>query len=191
MAKRRKSGDGRSGDSDPTARGAVSSDGLGGSVDDVRWIGLGRARDLYDRGLALFIDCRADHAYLTGSIPGAHNVPMEVIGYAGIVDALGRELIHELLSARRNTLIIVTSQIATPFSRCRAFCRYLLRAGHQTLPAARFRRLRGGIFGWKHRGGPMTAMLRYSGEDHGAEGATPSGFDVSALKSEAEAEVAD
>ena len=36
MAKRRKSGDGRSGDSDPTARGAVSSDGLGGSYADLK-----------------------------------------------------------------------------------------------------------------------------------------------------------
>ena len=88
-------------------------------------------------------------------------------------------------------MVFVRFLCETQPNRCRAFCRYLLRAGHQTLPAARFRRLRGGIFGWKHRGGPMTAMLRYSGEDHGAEGATPSGFDVSALKSEAEAEVAD
>ena len=139
------------------------SDGLGGSVDDVRWIGIARARDLFDRGLALFIDCRADHAFLSGSIPGAHNVPMEVVGYKGIVDSLGRELIHELLSKRRHCLIIVCSQIATPYSRCRAFCRYLLRAGHTTLPAARFRRLRGGIFGWKHRGGPLSAMLSYNG----------------------------
>ena len=47
--------------------------------------------------------------------------------------------------------------MATPFSRCRAFCRYLLRAGHKTLPALRFRRLRSGIFGWEHRGGPLVS----------------------------------
>lgn len=47
--------------------------------------------------------------------------------------------------------------------RCRAFCRWLLRAGHTTLPAARFRRLRGGIFGWLHRGGKVAVALSHRG----------------------------
>merc|ERR1719291_710409 len=90
----------------------------------------------------------------------------------GIVGALGDVLIHELLSTHRHCLIIVVSAIATPFSRCRAFCRYLLRAGHATLPAARFRRLRGGMFGWKHKGGPVTAALTY-GSMHGRPDSAP------------------
>lgn len=59
------------------------SDGLGGDVNEVRWIGLKKARDLFDKQQAIFIDCRADHAFLSGSIPGARNVPMERVGYAG------------------------------------------------------------------------------------------------------------
>ena len=77
----------------------------------------------------------------------------------GIVNVLGQQLIHELLSTKRNALIVVYSNVATPFSRCRAFCRWLLRAGHSTLPAARFRRLRGGIFGWEHRGGKVAVAI--------------------------------
>ena len=42
----------------------------------------------------------------------------------------------------RTKPIIVYSEVATPFSRCRAFCRWLLRAGHQTIKVERVRRLR-------------------------------------------------
>ena len=35
--------------------------------------------------------------------------------------------------------------MATPFSRCRAFCRWLLRAGHQTIKVDRVRRLRASV----------------------------------------------
>ncbi len=55
--------------------------------------------------------------------------------------------------------------MATPFSRCRAFCRWLLRAGHQTLPALRFRRLRGGVFGWENRGGHVAKPLSQPGAE--------------------------
>ena len=42
-----------------------------------------------------------------------------------------------------------------------------MRAGHQTLPSARFRRLRGGIFGWKHKSGPISRPLTARGmHDH-------------------------
>eukprot|EP00965_Chrysotila_dentata_P226107 6195204-Pleurochrysis_carterae.AAC.1 len=60
---------------------------------------------------------------------------------------------------KRNSLIIVYSNVATPFSRCRAFCRWLLRAGHRTLPAERFRRMRGGIFGCEAQ--PDTSETRF------------------------------
>ena len=49
----------------------------------------------------------------------------------------------------------VFSSVATPFSRCRAFCRWMLRAGHSSLKANRFRRLRGGLFGWRFRRGAI------------------------------------
>jgi len=137
------------------------SDGLGGDVDDVRWVGLTKARELYAGGLAIFLDVRTEADFMArGYIPGAFNISMERVGQLGIVAALGNDLIHELLSKRRHALIIVVSAVATPFSRCRAFCRYMLRAGHSTLPSARFRRLRGGMLGWKCKGGPTTALLK-------------------------------
>jgi len=67
------------------------SDGLGGDVNEVRWIGLSKARDLFEKERAIFIDCRSDHIFASGSIPGARNVSMERVGNWGIVDALGRE----------------------------------------------------------------------------------------------------
>ena len=96
-------------------------------------------------------------------IPGAWHVPMGAVMRYGIVSVLGNDLIHELLSTKRHALIVVYSNVATPFSRCRAFCRWLLRAGHSTLPAARFRRLRGGIFGWEHRGGKVAQAIAMQG----------------------------
>jgi hypothetical protein len=74
-------------------------------------------------------------------------------------------LIHAILSTRRHQLIVVYSNVATPFSRCRAFCRWLLRAGHRTLPSARFRRLRGGVFGWKHKQGPLSRPIMQRADD--------------------------
>ena len=140
---------------------AYVSDGLGGNVDQVRWIGLQKAQGLHTKERALFIDCRESNDFNGGMIPGAYHVPMSAVQSHGVVNALGRDLIHAILSSRRHQLIIIYSNVATPFSRCRAFCRWLLRAGHKTLPAARFRRLRGGVFGWKHKGfvlaRPLTA----------------------------------
>ena len=80
-------------------------------------------------------------------------------GSYGIVNALGTDLIHAILSTRRHQLIIIYSNVATPFSRCRAFARWMLRAGHATLPSARFRRLRGGVFGWEKRGGKVALAI--------------------------------
>ena len=88
---------------------------------------------------------------------------MNAVQRYGIVNVLGHDLIHTLLSTKRNSLIVVYSQVATPFSRCRAFCRWLLRAGHSTLPAQRFRRLRGGLFGWEHRGGEVAKQIAMHG----------------------------
>ena len=131
------------------------SDGLGGDVDDVRWIGIKKAQGLHASERAIFIDCRERSDYSGGTIPGAYHVPMSAVMRYGIVNVLGTELIHIILSKKRHALIIVYSNVATPFSRCRAFARWMLRAGHSTLPAARFRRLRGGIFGWEKRGGKV------------------------------------
>lgn len=135
------------------------SDGLGDDVKDVRWMGIRKAQQLHERDRAIFIDCREHGDYGAGMIPGAWHVPMAAVQRYGIVNVLGPELIHTLLSTKRHSLIVVYSNVATPFSRCRAFCRWLLRAGHSTLPAARFRRLRGGIFGWQHRGGQVAKAL--------------------------------
>ena len=50
------------------------------------------------------------------------------------LQAASGNLIHEILSDRRHQLIVVYSNVATPFSRCRAFCRWLLRAGAEGPP---------------------------------------------------------
>eukprot|EP00966_Prymnesium_polylepis_P311908 7207014-Prymnesium_polylepis.1 len=136
------------------------SDGLGGDVDDVRWIGIKKAQGLHASERAIFIDCRERSDYGGGTIPGAYHVPMSAVMRYGIVNVLGTDLIHLILSKKRHALIVVYSNVATPFSRCRAFARWMLRAGHSTLPAARFRRLRGGIFGWEKRGGNVRAAFR-------------------------------
>lgn len=77
------------------------------------------------------------------------------------MQVLGADRIHELLSSRAHELVIVYSSVATPFSRCRAFCRWLLRAGHATLPVARLRRLRGGVHGWSHFGGELVLPIEH------------------------------
>ena len=47
-------------------------------------------------------------------IPGAWHVPMSAVMRYGIVNVLGQELIHALLSTKRNSLIIVYSQARLP-----------------------------------------------------------------------------
>ncbi|KAK7248341.1 hypothetical protein SO694_0022702, partial [Aureococcus anophagefferens] len=141
------------------------SDGLGGDVDEVRWVGLPKAQKLHDTDGAIWIDVREGRGRAEkGTIPGAWSVPMKAVFDYGIVAALGTDLIHEILSTRRHQPIVVFSAVATPFSRCRSFCRFILRAGHMTLKAKRFRRLRGGLFGWKHKGGKVAMSLTGSGQ---------------------------
>lgn len=139
---------------------SVVSDGVGADVTDVRWIALSKARELHRKDIAIFIDCREEVDYAEGAIPGAWNVPMHLVSEYGLVQVLGPERIHQLLVKRRQQLIIIYSSAATPFSRCRAFCRWLLRAGHQTLPVARIRRLHGGLHGWTQQGGLLNARAR-------------------------------
>lgn len=141
------------------------SDGLGGDVSDVRWVGLPKAKKLHETDGAIWIDVREGRGRAEkGTIPGAWSVPMGAVFDYGIVTALGQDLIHEILSVRRHQPIVVFSAVATPFSRCRSFCRFILRAGHVTLKAKRFRRLRGGIFGWKHKGGAVAMSIMGSGQ---------------------------
>ena len=139
------------------------SDGLGGDVNEVRWMGVNKALSL--QSCLIFIDCREASDFAKGAIAGAWNVPMSAVMAHGIVHVLGEERIHSLLDTQRHCLIVVYSQVATPFTRCRAFCRWLLRAGHHTLPVQRFRRLRGGLFGWQHRGGAVARPIEQSGID--------------------------
>ena len=138
------------------SRGQGGPSGVGGGhVDDVRWVGTKTAIRMQRSQRAIFVDCREELDARTGSVPGAYHVPMSVALRRGVVEALGRPLIDALLTSRPHDLVIVYSQAATPFSRCRAFCRLLLRAGHQTLHPLRLRRLRGGVVGWRHRGGEL------------------------------------
>jgi len=135
------------------------SDGLGGDVNEVRWMGIQKAIALHKAKRVIFIDCRERADYERGAIPGAWHLPMSAVMEHGMVRVLGEERIHALLDTERHGLIVIYSNVATPFSRCRAFCRWLLRAGHHTLPVQRFRRLRGGLFGWEHRGGAVAKPI--------------------------------
>merc|ERR1712113_1238595 len=99
---------------------------------------------------------RADFA--AGHITGAYCTPLPDIIQFGLVPIFteaGEDFIPRLLKHRKMSIIIY-SEAATPFSRCRAFCRWLLRAGHTTINVKRVRRLRGGIIGWKHKSGPVS-----------------------------------
>jgi len=137
------------------------SDGLGGNVEEVRWVGLGTARRLHEEGGAIFIDVRDPADFTVAHISGAYNTPLLAIIDHGLVNVFteaGDGFIRRLL-VERTKPIIVYSEVATPFSRCRAFCRWLLRAGHQTIKVQRVRRLRGGMFGWRQRGGPVSLPI--------------------------------
>lgn len=132
------------------------SDGLGGNVEDVAWIGLQQAKRLHQEGKAIFVDVRDYHDFAKGHIEGAYSTPLPDMIDFGVVDVFqraGQDLIPKML---RKMPIIVYSEVATPFSRCRAWCRWLLRAGHKTIKAKQVRRLRGGIFGWKFKDGPLS-----------------------------------
>lgn len=76
------------------------SDGLGGNVDDVRWIGIKKAQALHAQERAIFIDCREAKDYHGGMIPGSYHVPMSAVMRYGIVNVLGPDLIHVILSKK-------------------------------------------------------------------------------------------
>lgn len=134
------------------------SDGLGGNVEDVKWIGLETAKKLHLEGGAIFIDVRDRSDFADGHIADAWCTPLPEIIDFGLVNVFPPDLISKILRNRKLPIIIY-SEVATPFSRCRAFCRWLLRAGHVTLKAERLRRLRGGMFGWRHKQGPVSRPL--------------------------------
>merc|ERR1719454_705541 len=52
------------------------SDGLGGSVDDVKWIGLETAKRMHRDGEAIFMDVRDRHDFATGHICDAYCIPL-------------------------------------------------------------------------------------------------------------------
>lgn len=134
------------------------SDGLGGNVEDVKWMGLETAKRLHAEDGAIFIDCRDFPEFIQEHIIGAWCTPLPNIIDYGLVNVFPAELIAKILRNRKLPIVIY-SEVATPFSRCRALCRWLLRAGHVTLKAERLRRLRGGIFGWRHRHGLLVRPL--------------------------------
>ena len=79
-------------------------------------------------------------------------------GESGVVPTMGGALLDALLTSRKHALVVVYSEAATPFSRCRAMCRLLLQAGHNTLHPLRCRRLRGGLIGWRRSGGEVETV---------------------------------
>ena len=119
---------------------------------------------------AIFLDCRERWEFEIESIAGAHSVSMREFVDYGLSrvhgDWVGEVSTSALLivcvlpscdlciwlgqiirtkSADPPVPIIIYSSVATPFSRCRALCRWLLRAGSGgSLNPSRLRRLRGG-----------------------------------------------
>jgi len=140
------------------------SDGKGGNVDEVAWIGPAVAMRMCEEGSAIFLDCRERWEYDIEHIQGAHSVPMREFVDFGLQGVAGPWISAVIQTKNQTPLvpIIIYSEVATPFSRCRALSRWLLRAGHSgTISAARLRRLRGGIFGWRHKRGPAQLALTY------------------------------
>ncbi|CAE7401939.1 HLJ1 [Symbiodinium microadriaticum] len=134
------------------------SDGTGGNVNDVKWAGMAESLRLHAEDKALFIDCRERFEFEIEHIDGAFNIPMREFvdfGLAGVAGPWVKEVLK-----RKDQPVIIYSEVATPFSRCRAMCRWLLRAGSKSLPAERLRRLRGGIFGWRHKKGKIVLAIK-------------------------------
>ena len=102
----------------------------------MRWIGITKAQNLHKQERAIFIDCRERGDYGEGGIPGAWHVPMSAVMRYGIVNVLGQDLIHALLSTKRNCLIVVYSQVRPllprPPARGAAPPRPRLSASHTT-----------------------------------------------------------
>ena len=147
------------------------SDGKGDRVDDVAWVGPTTAMRLHEEGKAIFLDSRERWEYGIEHIRGAHSVPMREFVDLGLQGVAG-PWISEVLRTKASepaVPIIIYSEVATPFSRCRALSRWLLRAGHTgSISAARLRRLRGGIFGWRHHKGATQLALTYVSPDERA-----------------------
>ncbi|CAE7503799.1 DnaJ-1 [Symbiodinium necroappetens] len=134
------------------------SDGTGGNVNDVKWAGMAESLRLHAEDKALFIDCRERFEFEIEHIDGAFNIPMREFvdfGLAGVAGPWVKEVLK-----RKDQPVIIYSEVATPFSRCRAMCRWLLRAGSKSLPAERLRRLRGGMFGWRHKKGKIVLAIK-------------------------------
>eukprot|EP00439_Symbiodinium_sp_Y106_P035054 s4045_g4.t1 len=134
------------------------SDGTGGNVNDVKWAGMAESLRLHAEDKAVFIDCRERFEFEIEHIDGAFNIPMREFvdfGLAGVAGPWVKEVLK-----RKDQPVIIYSEVATPFSRCRAMCRWLLRAGSKSLPAERLRRLRGGMFGWRHKKGKIVLAIK-------------------------------
>ena len=134
------------------------SDGVGGDVNEVQWQSLTAALRLHTTQGAIFLDCRERWEFDIEHIAGAYSVPMREFVDFGLQGVYG-EWVSQVLKTRAAdppVPIIIYSEVATPFSRCRALCRWLLRAGSSgAITPARLRRLRGGMFGWKYQKGPV------------------------------------
>lgn len=140
------------------------SDGVGGDVEKVKWVGLDAAKRLHDAGRAIFLDVRDREDFANAHIISAYCTPLPEIVKWGLVNVFkvaDAELVSRIV-LNPEMPIIIYSEVATPFARCRAFCRWLLRVGHQTIKPERVRRLRGGLVGWKHKNGPLVRPLRDS-----------------------------
>jgi len=134
------------------------SDGSGGSINDVKWVGMSEGLRLHQEDKAIFIDCRERFEFEIEHIEGAYNIPMREFVDFGLAGVAG-DWVGQVLR-RKGQPVIIYSEVATPFSRCRAMCRWLLRAGSKSLPADRLRRLRGGMFGWRHKKGKVLLAIK-------------------------------
>mmetsp|Transcript_133687 Transcript_133687/g.250137 ORF Transcript_133687/g.250137 Transcript_133687/m.250137 type:complete len:591 (-) Transcript_133687:157-1929(-) len=131
--------------------------GGGEKLNEVKWIGVIEAMRLHSEGKCIFLDSRETFEFGLEHINGAYTVPLKDFVDYGLAGVAG-EWVGQVIK-NKEALIIIYSEVATPFSRCRSLCRWMLAAGSKSLKPERFRRLRGGLFGWRHKKGPMQLAL--------------------------------
>merc|ERR1711924_34804 len=127
-----------------------------GIDEDVLWISVEAAKDLYDKDLALFFDSRNTTDFDVSHVRGARAMPghtMEQLAGIGSTPAF-----REALGNPEQTMIVYSDN-GSKLSRCV----HVSRALRMSLPASqacRVLRLTGGLNAWKRNGFPVDGDTR-------------------------------
>ena len=100
---------------------AIHFNHTGGDVNDVGWIGPSTAIQMLAEQKAVFLDCREEWEFAIEHIAGAHSVPMRAFVDYGLPKVYGPWVRRVLETKAADPLvpIVIYSNVATPFSRCR------------------------------------------------------------------------